>query len=129
MRAILLLVLFLSFGNANHISWLGDYDKALKQAQKEKKPMMVLLVKKDCNLCNEVLIKNFMNRDYINTLNEKYVAVMVTYEGKTSYPIELFYSTIFPTLFFVNSNNEHFLEPPLYGEEINFKFKHPILFY
>ncbi len=119
MRAILLLLLFLSFGNANHISWLGDYDKALKQAQKEKKPMMVLLVKKDCKLCNEVIVKSFMNRDYIDTFNEKYVAVMLTYEGKTSYPIELFYSTIFPTLFFVNSTDECFLEEPLYGEEID----------
>ena len=119
MRAILLLLLFLSFGNANHISWLGDYDKALEQAQKVKKPMLVLLVKEDCKLCNELIVKKFMNRDYIVALNKKYIAVMLTYEGETSYPIELFYSTIFPTLFFVNSTDEHFLEEPLYGEEID----------
>ncbi len=119
MRAILLLLLFLSFGNANHISWLGDYDKALEEAQKEKKPMMVLLVKEDCKLCNEVIVKSFMNRNYIDTFNEKYVAVMLIYESEISYPIELFYSTIFPTLFFVNSTDERFLEEPLYGEKIN----------
>ena len=119
MRAIVLLLLFFSFGFANHISWLGDYDRALEQAQKEKKPMMVLLVKKECKFCNEVIVKNFMNRDYVDELNEKYVAVMVTYEGETSYPIELFYSTVFPTLFFVSSADEHFLEEPFYGEEIS----------
>jgi len=79
---------------------------------------MVLLVKKECKSCNEVIVKNFMNRDYIDALNEKYVSVMLTYEGEISYPIELFYSTIFPTLFFVSSQDEHFLEEPLYGEEI-----------
>jgi len=119
MRAIVLLLLLLSFGNANHISWLGDYNRALEQAQKEKKPMMVLLVKKECKSCNEVIVKNFMNRDYIDALNEKYVSVMLTYEDETSYPIELFYSTIFPTLFFVSSQDEHFLEEPFYGEEID----------
>jgi len=60
-----------------------------------------------------------MNRDYIDNLNKKYVAVMLTYEGETSYPIELFYSTVFPTLFFVSSVDEHFLEEPLYGEKID----------
>ena len=119
MKTILLLLLFVSFGFANHISWLGDYDKALEEAQKEKKPMMVLLVKKECKLCNEIIVKNFMNRDYIDALNEKYVAVMVTYEEESSYPIELFYSTVFPTLFFVSSTDEHFLEEPFYGEEIS----------
>ena len=105
--------------NASAVSWLGDYDKALEEAKKEEKPLMVLLVKKDCKACNVSLVKNFMNRDYIEKLNEKYVAVMVTYEGETSYPIELFYSTLFPTLFFVNSADERFLEGPLYGEEID----------
>ena len=120
MRFIILLLLLVSFGFSNHISWLGDYDKALFQAQKEQKPLLVLLVKKECKLCNKIIVKNFMNRDYIDELNKKYVAVMLTYEGKTSYPIELFYSTIFPTLFFVNSSDERFLDGPLYGEEIHY---------
>jgi len=47
-------------------------------------------------------------------LNEKYIAVMVTYEGKVSYPIELFYSTTFPTLFFVDSEDESFFREPIY---------------
>jgi len=65
--------------------------------------MMVLLVKKDCKCCNEV-----------DALNEKYVAVIVTYEGRLTYPIELFYSTTFPTLFFVDSKDESFLREPIY---------------
>ena len=37
-----------------------------------------------------------------------------TYEGRLTYPIELFYSTTFPTLFFVDSKNESFLREPIY---------------
>jgi len=114
MRILLLLLLLVSFGSANHISWLGDYDKALQKAQEEKKPMMVLLVKKNCKRCNEVIVEYFMNSDEVDELNEKYVAVIVTHKGKLSYPIELFYSTTFPTLFFVDSTNESFLREPIY---------------
>ena len=44
---------------------------------------------------------------------------MVTYEGSLNYPIELYYTTLFPTLFWVNSKKEVFFEGPLYGEDIN----------
>ena len=104
--------------NANHIHWLGDYDKALQKAQKEHKPLMVLLVKKECPSCNDVIKDSFMEQEYVALLNQKFVSVIVTYEGRKSYPIELFYSTSFPTLFFVNSQTETFLSNPLYGESI-----------
>jgi len=113
-RNLLFFLLLMSFGNANHISWLGNYDKALEKAKKAQKPMMVLLVKKDCKRCNEVIVEHFINRDDIDELNEKYIAVMVTYEGRVSYPIELFYSTTFPTLFFVDSKHESFLREPVF---------------
>jgi len=35
-----------------------------------------------------------------------------------SYPIEMYYTRVFPTLFFVDSQRELFLHEPLYGEEI-----------
>jgi len=60
-----------------------------------------------------------MGREYIKFVNQKFVSVIVTYEGRESYPIELFYSTNFPTLFFVNSQTETFLVKPLYGEMID----------
>ncbi len=107
--------------NANHIHWLGNYDKALQKAQKEHKPLMVLLVKKECSSCNDAIKEYFMEREYVKRLNQKLVSVIVTYEGRESYPIEMFYSTSFPTLFFVNSQTESFLSEPLYGKSIDEK--------
>ena len=113
------LFFFTLFLNADHIHWLGNYDKALQKAQKEHKPLMVLLVKKECHSCNNVIKDSFMEQGYIKHLNQKFISVIVTYEGRESYPIELFYSTSFPTLFFVNSQTETFLFKPLYEESID----------
>ena len=105
--------------SADHVHWMGNYDKALQKAQKEHKPLMVLLVKKECLFCNDVIKDFFMEREYVKDLNQKFVSVIVMYEGRESYPIEMFYSTSFPTLFFVSSETEHFLSEPLYGKFIN----------
>jgi len=107
--------------NADHVHWMGNYDMALQKAHKEQKPLMVLLVKKECSFCNDVIKDTFMGREYVKYLNQKFVSVIVTYEGRVSYPIEMFYSTSFPTLFFVSSKTETFLAKPLYGEYIRVK--------
>jgi hypothetical protein len=46
------------------------------------------------------------------------VPVIVRYEGRLSYPIEMYYTTVFPTLFFVDSQREVFIHKPLYGKRI-----------
>ncbi len=115
------LFFFTLFIDADHIHWLGNYDKSLQEAQKEHKPLMVLLVKKECPSCNDVIKDSFMGQEYVKYLNEKFVSVIVTYEGRESYPIEMFYSTSFPTLFFVSSETETFLVKPLYGKFIEVK--------
>ena len=115
------LFLLTLFVNADHIRWLGNYDKALQKAHKEHKPLMVLLVKKKCPSCNDVIKDVFMKQEYVKLLNQKFVSVIVTYEGRESYPIEMFYSRIFPTLFLVSSQTETFLAKPLYGESIRVK--------
>ncbi len=103
---------------ANHVHWMGDYDKALQLAHKQNKPLVVLVVKKDSKMCNKILHQQFMNHPYIDTINNTMMAVIVTYEGKLSYPIEMYYTTIFPTLFFVDTKREIFMYEPLYGEGI-----------
>ena len=104
---------------ANHVHWLGNYDKALQLARKEHKPLLVLVVKKELKACNTILHMHFMNHPYIDTINKKMIAVIVTYEGALSYPIEMYYTTVFPTLFWVDTKTETFMSEPLYGEGID----------
>jgi thioredoxin-related protein len=103
---------------ANHVHWLGSYDKALSLAQKENKPLLVFLTKSGCAPCNKIIQKSLMNQPYIEKINTKFIAVIVTYNQRESYPIELYYTTTFPTLFLVDSKIEQLLTPPLYGNEI-----------
>lgn len=118
LKFILLWQLFIFFVYANHVQWLGDYDTALQKAHKEHKPLLVLVVKHKDPLSNKIIKDQFMNHDYVDIINQKMVPVIVTYEGRLSYPIEMYYTRVFPTLFFVDSSREIFFREPLYGERI-----------
>ena len=117
-KFILLWLLFPLVGFANHVQWLGDYDKALQKAHNEDKPLLVLVVKHKDPLSNKIIKDQFMNHAYVDVINQKMVPVIVTYEGRLSYPIEMYYTRVFPALFFVDSSREIFFREPLYGEEI-----------
>ena len=103
---------------ANFVNWLGNYDVAHQKALKEHKSLLVLVVKKNDPLSSQIIKNAFMDQDYVDVIDSKMVPVIVTYEGVLSYPIEMYYTTVFPTLFFVDSSKETFLGEPLYGEEI-----------
>ena len=102
---------------ASHIHWLGHYDAALQKAISTHKPLLVLVVKKG-DQSSQIIQKALMNRPYVAALDSYFVSVIVTYEGRETYPIEMYYTTVFPTLFFVDSSRELFLTKPLYGKEI-----------
>ena len=104
--------------SANFVNWMGNYDVAHQKALKEHKPLLVLVVKKNDSLSSQIIKNVFMDQDYVDTINSKMVAVIVTYEGALSYPIEMYYTRVFPTLFFVDSQRELILREPLYGMEI-----------
>ena len=117
----ILLILILLFTNllSNNISWYSSYDKAFYIAQKEKKNMMLFISSSKDNNSNEILKKYFMNQEYIDYLNKNFINVLISVEHKSSYPIELFYTTSFPSIFFASYKDESFLTHPIY----NFKSK------
>ncbi len=65
----------------------------------------------------------FKNQSYIKQINKKLISVVVTYEEKNNYPIEMFYTLDFPALFFVNNKDELFLRKPIFGFLSPNKFK------
>ena len=120
-KYLFLLCLLPLFALANHVHWLGNYDTALQLAQIQHKPLLVLLVKKDDNTSAKIIQNSFMNQPYIHEINQKMVPVIVTYEGKVSYPVEMYYTTVFPTLFLVDTSSETFMKEPLYCKQISQK--------
>ena len=115
----MLLWLLPLFVHANFVNWMGNYDAAHQKALKEHKPLLVLVVKKNDPLSSWIIKHTLMDKPYVDMINKNMVSVIVTYEGALSYPVEMYYTTTFPTLFFVNSQKELFLREPLYGNEIN----------
>ena len=113
-----LLPLFL---HANFVNWLGDYDTAHQKALKEHKPLLVLVTKRKDPHASYIIKNTFMDQRYVDVINQKMVPVIVTYEGLLSYPVEMYYTTVFPALFFVNSEKELLYQRPLYGKEISQK--------
>jgi len=105
--------------SANFVNWLGNYDVAHQKALNENKPLLVFVVKKNDPLSSQIITNSFMNKKYVELINKNMVPVIVTYEGDLSYPIEMYYTTVFPTLFFVDSSKETFLKTPIYGRQIN----------
>ena len=119
-----LFIIIILFSNllANNISWNSTYNKALQKAHKENKNLFIFIASSKDKKSNEVLKKYFLNQDYIEYINKNFIPVLITVEYKTSYPIELFYTTKFPSIFFASYKDESFLTHPMYGFESREKF-------
>ena len=114
MKKVLWIILLALQLHAEHIAWCSTYDKAHKKALKEHKPLMVLLVKKECPPCHKILRTTFQAQPYIHEVNTLFVSVVVTKGQTQSYPIEMLYTTTYPSVFFLNSE-ELFIGENIYG--------------
>ena len=112
---LVITLLSVSLLHGAHVRWRGSYDGALKEAQRSDKALFVLLVKKGCERCKDVVVQLFGDKAYIDTINEKTVALIVYADKKQSYPIEMLYATHYPALFLIDSDEETFLHTPVYG--------------
>ena len=113
-KILLILILLLSNLFSNNISWYHSYEKALITAQKEKKNLMLFIASTKSYNSNEILKQYFLNQDYVEYINKNFISVLITIEHKTSYPIELFYTTSFPSIFFASHKDESYLTHPIY---------------
>jgi len=100
---------------SQNIQWQNDFDKALFKAKVEKKEIMLLVLKKECTACKKIFVDVFSDKEVQKEVNKKYIAVVVFFEYTNSYPVELFYTQVFPTLFFASSKDESYLQTPLKG--------------
>ncbi len=113
MLKILLILSFLLTLFAENISWHSNYDLALNQAKKEEKNIMLFLASSQNQKSREVLAKYFLDKEYINYLNKNFISVLIMIESKNSYPIEMFYTKTYPSLFFISYKDESFLAKPI----------------
>lgn len=115
MKIVFLLFITAAALFSEHIRWQNDFDKALFKAKEEKKELLLFVSKKECAECREIFVEVFNDKEVQEEVNRKYIAVVAFFEHENSYPVELFYTQSFPTLFFVSSKDESYLQEPLRG--------------
>ena len=103
---------------ATSFSWRGDYDAARQEAVEAHKLLMVLVTTRGNAKTAEILSRVFTSRSCLDALSQKAVGVIVYRDGRHTYPIEMYYTTAFPTLFVVDPVREVFVVSPLYLDEI-----------
>ncbi len=112
---LLICVVTLNSKTLNHIKWYWNYEKALKIARIEHKPLMLFLQKKDSKESKKMLFNTLCHKSYIKQINKNFISVVAFFEDKNSYPIEMFYTLDFPVVFFIDYKDESLLYEPIIG--------------
>jgi thioredoxin-related protein len=110
MKTFIFILLLFNTLYANHIKWYASYDKAFAYAKEHNKKMIVYLIQNNCKRCKDIVATVFTNKPYIDKLNVDFVSVIVNFDDKVSYPLEMYYSNVFPTLFIVEPKEERFIK-------------------
>jgi thioredoxin-related protein len=98
MKKILLILLFLFTTLHADLAWM-EYDKALLEAKKTDKTIMVMLGRGSCGVCNYMKSVVFRDKKVLTQMDEKILAVY----------IELDFDDIPNNLEFIGTPTFHFL--------------------
>ena len=93
-------------------SWRGDYDTAHREAIRTGKCLAVLVTDNHNTITRDLLARFTTESAATEKLRQSCIGVIVT-KDVSHYPIEMYYTTRFPTLFLVDTR-EIFLCEPLY---------------
>jgi hypothetical protein len=95
-----------SVWGAERIHWYGHYDTALRAARLAHKPLLVVLVQPRRREGAELIRAVAEDSRLRHAIASRYVAVIVTADTHASYPIELYYTTRYPAVFFSDAGEE-----------------------
>ncbi len=77
--------------------------------------MLVVVVEPRCPACKALIRDLSRNPMIVRRLNRQSINVIVTHDRWRHYPNELYFTTQFPTLFWVDPRDERMVRPPMYG--------------
>ncbi|MBA3025233.1 MAG: DUF255 domain-containing protein [Sulfurimonas sp.] len=91
---------------ATNMGYLRDYDQALKVAQKENKPLMLVMVGDYCPWCRKFERKTLQREAVALNVNENFIALIVDRNhDKGKYP-EGLYAKRIPTVYFIEPKTQ-----------------------
>jgi len=98
---------------AEGIHWAKDYQSGIKQATKEKKPVMFVISRHTCKYCVILEQNTFSDKRVIERLNRDYISI-ISYTDERDYIPNGMFTGGTPTTWFLNSNGESMF-PPVVG--------------
>jgi hypothetical protein len=107
---VFLMALCLSYGlmasnaldEAKKLGVESDYASAILKAKKEKKMLVLVIVKENCRWC-EKLVDQTLSQERVKKRLENYITVIVDKEDE--YP-NIFNEDFFPSIFYIDYNSE-----------------------
>jgi len=118
MKKFLLLLFFTSSLMASQITWLHDYDAALKLAKQQHKDIYIFIGADECRFCDLLKKKALSKKAVIDRLNEEYVSV---YLSRDQHEIPANFETQgVPRHYFLTSDGKVFHEDRGSREESGF---------
>ena len=98
--------------------WYGDYRRAREAALQERKALAVYLVPPE-DLRKAPLLQTLRKNPVLKQRFFKaFVPVILAAKFRSRYPIELYYSSVLPALFFMDPTREVPLTSPLWGPSV-----------
>ncbi|PHR57118.1 MAG: thioredoxin [Arcobacter sp.] len=91
---------------ASEVSYVRDYNKALKIAKEQKKVLMLVLVGDYCPWCKKFERKTLKSKEVREAVAKNFIAVVIDkYKDKGKYP-EKFYAPVIPAVYFIDPRTE-----------------------
>ena len=91
------------------VVWLKDLNIALEQAQKEKKPIILVVSKRSCKWCYHYKTNTLLNPMVVKAINRDFIAVMVEMEDGTL--PKAFWTPGTPATWFIDNQPQPMFQP------------------
>lgn len=78
MKLIILTLIFISSLYSIELNWLHDYDKALAQAQKERKDVYLFVGADECRFCDRFKELTLSKKEVIDRLKKEYILLYLS---------------------------------------------------
>ena len=118
---------FMSFGQSHEVKWQEDYDKAVKQAQKQDKPILLFFTGSDwCGPCKMLVEDVFESNKFAKIAEESFVVyeadfprnrdMLTKKQLKNNYFLKTMYSvSSYPTIIIIDKNGKEIARKKSYN--------------
>lgn len=113
-RSVLILAIVLSFNLfagsdrlVKEMNYEISYEDALKKAQEQNKPLMMMMGQEGCPWCNKFEVKTLTNDSVHEMVIKNFIPItFLKFKDKGKYPDEFFIENWSPYVLFVNPKSE-----------------------